>query len=59
MLKNLNKKKQAIASQEKRLIKAGGGRKKKLKSRGGDYLNFILFTSVAHIPNTRNIFWCQ
>ena len=31
MLKNLNKKKQAIASQEKRLIKAGRGRKESLK----------------------------
>ena len=53
------KKRQAIASQEKRLIKAGGGRKKKLKTRGRNHLNFILFTPFSHIPNTRNILWCQ
>ena len=52
------KKRQAIASQEKRLIKAGRGRKKR-KSRGRNHLNFILFTPFAHIPNTRNILWCQ
>ena len=53
------KKRQAIASQEKRLIKAGGGRKKNYYTRGGNHLNFILFTPFPHIPNTRNILWCQ
>ena len=53
------KKRQAIASQEKRLIKAGGVRKKNYYTRVGNHLNFILFTPFAHIPNTRNILWCQ
>ena len=43
------KKRQAIPSKEKILIKAGGGRKKNLKSRGRNHLNFMLFTSYAHI----------
>ena len=51
------KKRQAIPSKEKILIKAGGGRKKTLKVEEEIILTLCYLRHMPTFAHTRNIFW--
>jgi len=53
----IEKKIQAIASKEKRLIKTGGGRKKTLKVEEEIILTLCYLRHMPTFAHTRNIFW--
>jgi len=55
----IEKKIQAIASKEKRLIKAGGGRKKTLKVEEEIILTLCYLGHMPTFAHTRNIFCCK
>ena len=55
----IEKKIQAIASKEKRLIKAGGGRKKTLKVEEEIILTLCYLRHMPTFAHTRNIFCCK